>query len=262
MASRTSSPATVTLARCGALFLACPSGPHIGSDMRAPNRARLSVRLETQARSMIFRTAAAMAIFLASLLASATAAPANILTIRQATPLFNLSDRVAALERDILQALKVLRGTDDYDCLSELHSPLRIMHDYLTFGYDLAMLSAQMRDPLDEASVNETLSAHSTFSLNMLAEARQYALTQGALCSGSAVVNTYAQKTATLADEAAALFSGINRTLCPVERARLPHSCTGLCVRAGTEHRLSVSQKFIAETASFVNFCPQVQEIC
>jgi hypothetical protein len=122
---------------------------------------------------------------------------------------------MVALVRDILQALKVLHGTDDYDCLSELHNSLSIMHDYLTFGYDLVILSAQMRDPTDEASVNETLSARSTFSLNMLAEARQYALTQGALCSRSAVVNTYAQKTAALADEAAALFSGINRALSP-----------------------------------------------
>jgi hypothetical protein len=89
------------------------------------------------------------------------------------------------------------------------------MNDDLTFALDLVTLSTQMCDPTDEASVNETLSARSTVSLNMLVEHRRWALTQGAMCSRSAVVNTYAQKTAALADEATALFSGVNHKLSP-----------------------------------------------
>jgi hypothetical protein len=167
-------------------------------------------------RSPTTRTAlTVLALSLAAVPASTTVAAANTFTLSQAAALGNLSGRLSALAKDILASMHVLAGTDDYSCLEELHNVLESATGDLTFAYDLVILSAQMRDSTDEASVNETLSARSTFSLNMLAEARRYALTQGALCSRSAVVNTYAQKTAALADEAAALFSGIHRQLSP-----------------------------------------------
>jgi hypothetical protein len=167
-------------------------------------------------RSPTTRTAlTVLALSLAAVPASTTVAAANTFTLRQAAVLENLSGRLSAVSKDIRASMHVLSGTDDYSCLEEIHNVLESTTADLLFVYDLVILSAEMHDPTDEASVNETLSARSTFSLNMLAEARRYALTQGALCSRSAVVNTYAQKTAALADEAAALFSGVNRKLSP-----------------------------------------------
>jgi hypothetical protein len=163
----------------------------------------------------MLRTASAIAVSLAAILASATTAPGNTFTIKQVAGFVNLFGRVSALSKDIGASMRVLAGTDDWNCLEELRNSLASMNDYLSFAADLVVLSAGMHDPTDEANVNETLSTRSTFSLNVLAELRRYALTQGALCSRSAVVNTYTQKTAALADEAAALFSGINRMLSP-----------------------------------------------
>jgi hypothetical protein len=164
---------------------------------------------------MMLRTASAIAVSLAAILASTTVAAANTFTLSQAAVLGTLSGRLSALSKDIRASMHVLAGTDDYSCLEEIHNVLESTTADLLFVYDLAILSAEMHDPTDEVSVNETLSARSTFLLNMLAEARRYALTQGAICSRSPVVNTYAQKTAALADEAAALFSGVNRKLSP-----------------------------------------------
>lgn len=67
-----------------------------------------------------------------------------------------------------------------------------------------------MKDSVDEVMVNTTLAANAPLAAKELAEARRHSLAQAALCPTSALVNTYAEKTAALADKAITGFSGIN----------------------------------------------------
>ena len=140
-------------------------------------------------------------------------AVANTFSYDDASPSFELAKKALALRKDINESYGLVGRGRDYqqaDCLNELGASLDPIIDNLSFVYNLVTLSSQMIDPMDELAVNDTLAINTSNAIKLLAESRRHALAQGALCSQSALVNTYAQKAATVADNATALLSAIN----------------------------------------------------
>ena len=126
---------------------------------------------------------------------------------------YNYPEARLTLTKDINEAMGVLGQSGEYDqasCLGELENSLESMMDGLSYAFDLITLSAQMKDSADELAVNATLAINASSQVKELAEDRQHALAQAALCPTSVLVNTYAQKIAALADRAAELLSVIN----------------------------------------------------
>jgi hypothetical protein len=142
-----------------------------------------------------------------------TTASANTFRDTDSIVFDQLSKNALALHKDINGAMGVLGRTHQFEqasCLSELENAIIPMVDSLSFVSDLIWVSSQMNDATDELIVNKTLALNVKSALRDFAEERRYALTQGALCANSALVNTYAQKTAQLADRAIELLTGLN----------------------------------------------------
>jgi hypothetical protein len=97
---------------------------------------------------MMLRTASAIAISLAAILVSATTAPGNTFTIKQVAGFGNLSGQVSTLAKDIGASMRVLHGTDDWNCLEELHNSLDSMNDHLSFAFDLVVKWTRPARPL------------------------------------------------------------------------------------------------------------------
>jgi hypothetical protein len=149
---------------------------------------------------------------LAAVIASPAAA-ANTFKESDADAFLQLEKSALALHKDINNAMGILGQSREFDqtsCLSELENALVSIMDGLSSAQDLVSLSAEMRDSVDERTVNITLAGNASIAMKELAEDRRHALAQGALCSSSALVNTYAQKIAAITDRATMLFNGIN----------------------------------------------------
>jgi len=168
-------------------------------------------------RASPFRTPAVVLALLAFVAVMASpAAAGNTFRESDANAFPQLAKSALALHSDINNAVTILRQSRELDqvyCLFELENALDSTEGVLSSAYDLVRLSALMRDSLDEAFVNVTLASNASIAMKQLALDRRHALAQGALCSASALVNTYAQKTAAITDRATALFSDINHRL-------------------------------------------------
>lgn len=125
----------------------------------------------------------------------------------------DLAGKTLGVERDVNEAIKVVAQGNELlqvICLSEIRNALDRISDQLLFASVLIMISSQMRQGADEALVNGTLAIHTSHALRQVAGDRQLALSTAASCSRSALVNTYAQKTSALADDAATLLRAAN----------------------------------------------------
>jgi hypothetical protein len=164
-----------------------------------------------------FRTpAAALALLALAVVVVSPAAGANPFRESDADTFLHLQKSALLLYGDVNNGMGVLGQRGEFDqasCLSELENALVSIMDVLSSAYDLVKLSAGMRDSLDEATINVTLAVNARIAMKQFAEDRRHALAQGALCSTSALVNTYAQKTAAITDEATVLFSAINNRI-------------------------------------------------
>jgi hypothetical protein len=166
-------------------------------------------------RTIPFPTPAAVALLLALavIITASPAASANTFNQSDADAFVQLEKSALALHKDINNAMGILgksRELDQTSCLSELENSLVSIMDGLSSAADLVGLSTQMRYSVDEVTVNITLASNASIAMKELAEDRRHALAQGALCSNSALVNTYAQKTAAITERASVLFNGIN----------------------------------------------------
>jgi hypothetical protein len=164
---------------------------------------------------MMIRTPSAIAVCLATILASSSYAVAsNTFTAADAGAFGQLSHAALALHRDVIDAMRTIGGSGDFNqarCLSDLQNSLFSMEDSAAAAGDLISISARMHDSRDEVIVNATLASNLSFALEKLSLDRRNALEQGAVCSTSPLVNTYAQKTAGLADRASAFFDSVYR---------------------------------------------------
>lgn len=162
------------------------------------------------------RSVALIALSLIAVFASTKIVVANTLTENDTTPFLLLYKAALTLSSDINNDMVIMNRSGYFnqaDCLSDLENSLDSIMDALLATHDLITVSAQMKNFTDEVTVNTTLAARVSYARKKLVLNRRYALEQGALCSMSALVNTYAQKTAALADRATVLFSGINDRL-------------------------------------------------
>lgn len=156
----------------------------------------------------------------ALLAASRTSAAANIFTGSDAYPLDQWNKAAIALEKDILQSARAVNQPTEFAqqqvaCLNEVQTSLDQISGHLGAVSDLVHLSAVMSDPSDERKVNSVLARGTRYILNLIAIARRDALNQAAVCSTSALVNTYAQKAAGIADYATTAINAIDERLVP-----------------------------------------------
>jgi hypothetical protein len=139
-------------------------------------------------------------------------AVANRFSYDDTGPLLELAEKANALTKDLNDSHALVGGGGDHqqaDCLYALHASIDPIEQYLEFVFVLVALSSNMNDPMDELVVNDTLAMNTSEAIKLVAEARKDAFSQAAHCSQSALVNTYAQKAAALADNATALLSTI-----------------------------------------------------
>ena len=139
-------------------------------------------------------------------------AVANRFNYDDTAPLLELAEKANALTKDLNDSHALVGGGGDYqqaDCLYAFHASIDPIEQYLEFVFVLVALSSNMHDPMDELVVNDTLAMNTSEAIQLVAEARKDALSQAAHCPQSALVNTYAQKAAALADNATALLSTI-----------------------------------------------------
>jgi hypothetical protein len=165
-------------------------------------------------RTSPFRTATAVGalLFLAVVIGSPTVV-ANTFRQSDADPFYELLRGAIALSKDMHDAVGILGGNREFTeawCLYEVQIALASITESLSSTSDLVILSAQMKDGMDELTINVKLATIAAANMKSLAADRRFALQEAALCSTSALVNTYAQKTATIADRATVLFRTIN----------------------------------------------------
>jgi hypothetical protein len=135
-------------------------------------------------------------------------AAAHVFATADAEALNNFNGELIALEDDINQTATTLNQPDAYalsqvQCLLELTNALDMIDARVSETTGLVGVSAVMKHSDDEMRVNKTIARSTHFSLQRVAHARSIALQQAAICSTSAVVNTYAQKAEVIADRAA-----------------------------------------------------------
>jgi hypothetical protein len=159
---------------------------------------------------------AVLALLVLAIVFASPAVAENTFRESDANAFVQLDRTALALSKDMHNSTHILGQSREFDqaqCLGELENVLRSTEDALSSAHDLVSLSAQMMDPMDEALVNLTLADNASIAVRQLAESRRYALSQGSLCSTSAVVNTYAQKVAAITDSATVLFDRIRGLL-------------------------------------------------
>lgn len=152
-----------------------------------------------------------MMLVVATLLpASRSLAENNVFTESDDEGLNRLYKSALALEGDINQSASTVYSQQQVQCLLDLGNALDDIMAKLDAASDLVLLSAVMRDHGDEWRINSLLARRLPFALKQIALDRRRALNAGAYCSTSALVNTYAQKTVSFADDATAAISDIN----------------------------------------------------
>jgi hypothetical protein len=176
--------------------------PVMGSPWHEPKRRRITqIKVLQTMRS-------AFALVLVASLASSNAS-ANTFRNEDSGPYLELAKRAHAMRKDVNEALSMVGHKGDFnqvDCLNEIWVSLTSLFNQLSSASDLIQISARMQNAADESVVNAILATNSASAVQEAAEDRRHALAQAALCSGSALVNTYAQKAAALHDEADTLF--------------------------------------------------------
>ena len=158
--------------------------------------------------------------------ASRCLASTNILTGSDADALGKVIYVIISLQKEIAEPVNGLTNQPSElslhqaACLMQLYNSLSNINAQLVAAADLVHLSAIMEDSGDEQKINSFLAGDLPKVLETIADSRSYSLSQVAVCSSSALVNTYAQKTAELADKAtAAIMTVSNR----VELAQFSH---------------------------------------
>jgi hypothetical protein len=195
-----------------------------------PNGAGLeTTTTPTMTRTRPFRTPTAVLALLAlAAVIFSPAAAANTFKYSDADAFLQLDEAALALHKDINNAMTILGKSREFDqasCLSDLENVLLSVDARLSSVSALVRLSAQMRDSMDETTVKFTLALNASTAMKELAEDRRYALAQGAICSTSALVNTYAQKAAAITDKAALLFGSIDNRVGSFARASPTLTC-------------------------------------
>ncbi len=163
--------------------------------------------------------AAGLALSLVIILApdlSCQAAPIKAFTDSYANSIDHLYRNGMVLEADINNAVGILNNSYDFHqvyCLGDLADILGSITGYLVTISSLITLSMMMENADDQKSVNTMLGFRVRASLKLLPQAKKVALDQAVFCSHSALVNSYAQKTATFLDNTATMLNDINRRL-------------------------------------------------
>ncbi len=157
-----------------------------------------------------------------TVLLAATPAVCKESTYKTDESAFNkLSREQTALQHDILESLKAINhptssSQHQAECLSELSSALNEVGNYFMTESSLILLIQGMREPNDEYFANLTLRENNGSTLTSLTWARKEAIQQAADCSTSALVNAYAQKVTTFADNGITTIKAIDDHLAAI----------------------------------------------
>jgi hypothetical protein len=143
-------------------------------------------------------------------------ASANVFTKSDVDALDKVDHAATALEDDINQSASTVNedptdlAQQQVTCLIDLENDLDNISARLEAATDLVFLSAVMEYPADEKAINRLLAHEMPYVLMQIALARKGTINTAAHCPTSALVNTYAQRTAALADSAAGAIGAVN----------------------------------------------------
>jgi hypothetical protein len=166
----------------------------------------------------LLRNVLLLVVFIAAILpAPCSLASTNIFTEADINALKKVEADVLALTGDIENSTDIINRTDgdssQVDCLHGLHEYLLPMLGDFILVHNLVDLSWRMEDPRDASKINSRLAAITETTPGVIAITRRNSLQMAAICSTSALVNTYAQKAMALADNATAAISAIKDRL-------------------------------------------------
>jgi hypothetical protein len=168
-------------------------------------------------------SARALSSYVLMLLVVLTASPPyalarNLFSTSDPKNLSNANRGIVAIETDIIQASQASnQATEDHQkqvtCLQDIYSSLNDVSLRIGTVVDLVFLSSVMNSPADEKRINSLLAREVPFHRKQIATTRGEIINSSAYCSSSALVNTYAQKSFGLIDDATEAMSAIENQL-------------------------------------------------